>query len=264
MHEWMTGPEMALHVESGVVRYAHYKEAKVFHHAHAKNMAHRIASGDIVCNLDADNFTGPQFAAFIAHLYAEEANQIMNPALRGEVRVKEELGHFGKIVLPLQRFMDIGGYNERYTTYGGEDSDLLYRGIASGLHFTRFIDPEFRRTIPHSNYDRVVNTREGANIDAAVARIIAKEKAPRLIGRLNDLFSFSAQPLQANRGQHFGMGEVFTGLQGDSLVLGPADVRRRSRADLAGIRMANVIHERVHQRLISVHGPIGDEQTLTV
>ena len=37
--------------------------------AHAKNMAHRlgiIEGADILCNLDADNFTGPGFASYIA------------------------------------------------------------------------------------------------------------------------------------------------------------------------------------------------------
>jgi hypothetical protein len=37
----------------------------IFKWLRAKNIAHQIATGDIVCNLDADNYTGKDFAFYI-------------------------------------------------------------------------------------------------------------------------------------------------------------------------------------------------------
>ena len=43
-------------IKSGLVRYAKLDGATDFKMAHAKNMVHRLATGDVLCNVDADNF----------------------------------------------------------------------------------------------------------------------------------------------------------------------------------------------------------------
>src|SRR5215217_7406658 len=51
--DWVKA-NFASEISSGRVRLAHYAPAPVFSMEHAKNLAARIATGDIICNLDAD------------------------------------------------------------------------------------------------------------------------------------------------------------------------------------------------------------------
>src|SRR5688572_15135597 len=64
LHE--TYPDL---IHSGRLKYFRTTEPKYFHMAHSKHVAHRLATGDIVCNVDADNFTGPGFASKLAEMF---------------------------------------------------------------------------------------------------------------------------------------------------------------------------------------------------
>ena len=46
------------YIEKGILKYYRTSEPNSFHRSHSRNVAMKLASGDIVCNLDADNFLG--------------------------------------------------------------------------------------------------------------------------------------------------------------------------------------------------------------
>src|SRR4051794_24309230 len=58
--EW-TADVLGSHLASGLVRYYRTPRPARFHMSHAKNVAHQLAVGDVVCNLDADNILGSGF-----------------------------------------------------------------------------------------------------------------------------------------------------------------------------------------------------------
>src|ERR1044072_6302434 len=73
LHEW---------VKENIGRLknvAYFREISVtrWRMPHAKNMAHLLATGDVVCNLDADNFTGKGYASLLAKKFTENPNLIV-------------------------------------------------------------------------------------------------------------------------------------------------------------------------------------------
>ena len=67
--EWIK-TEMMEYIKSGRLTYARISEPKYFYMAHSRNLAFKIASGEIVNNLDADNFCQKGFAYYINRLAA--------------------------------------------------------------------------------------------------------------------------------------------------------------------------------------------------
>jgi hypothetical protein len=125
-----------------------------FHHAHAKNIAHRLARGEIVCNLDADNFTGFGFAQYLIDAFSS-GKSIM-------VRSPGGLnGTFGRIAMRKMDFEAIGGYDERMDYgWGYEDTDLIKRAIMAGME-EHYIPPTngFLTAIEHDDLERTQYNR---------------------------------------------------------------------------------------------------------
>jgi hypothetical protein len=142
-----------------------------FRMAHAKNMAHRLGmmeGADILVNLDADNFTGPGFADFIAEKFnqperlssptstssssSSSSNIFLGPGnLRGQG--KKFRGCSGRIVCSSQQFLNIGGYDERFETWSPDDMDFNFRLQRSGYSVIE-IPREFLEAIPHNDHLR--------------------------------------------------------------------------------------------------------------
>src|ERR1700677_460359 len=105
--------------------YSHH-EPGPFRMAHAKNMAHRlgiIEGGDILVNLDADNFTGPNFAEYIAEQFTKEPNGYLFAQMIREGPNRTPRGILGRIVVSKDAFLNAGGYDEKYSTWGPDDKD---------------------------------------------------------------------------------------------------------------------------------------------
>src|SRR5258706_4595904 len=135
LRDW-TKETLQEHLCTGRVVYYSVTGFQYFHHAHAKNIAHRLARGEIVCNLDADNFTGFGFAQYLIDAFSSDKPVL----LRSPRGIK---GTFGRIALRKIDFEAIGGYDERMDCgWGFEDTDLVKRAVMAGiaeqfLHFVR-------------------------------------------------------------------------------------------------------------------------------
>lgn len=119
--KWVKENMMA-HVESGKLVYARTTEPKWFHMAHSRNVAFKMASGEIVCNVDADNWTGPGFATAL--------NRLANERPERAVFVKGWQLIRGRVGVYRQEWIDLlGGYDENLLHYGHDDRDLLDRAL---------------------------------------------------------------------------------------------------------------------------------------
>lgn len=110
--------------ESGRIRYVITRAPRHYRMSHSRNVAFLAARGDIVMNLDADNFTGSGFAIHVNRL----ANACTHKPLfaRGKVR------NHGRLGLLKTDFMALGGYDESLVGYGFDDHSLLLRAMATG------------------------------------------------------------------------------------------------------------------------------------
>lgn len=107
-------------IESGLLKYFEVDGAAVWNVARAKNLAHRLAGGDYLFNLDADNH--------IRKFDIEKITEASSLKLHCHQWSKNwEDGSFGRIGMPKVVFDKIGGYDETLLAMGGQDIDILNR-----------------------------------------------------------------------------------------------------------------------------------------
>lgn len=177
--EWIT---------RGVLRYFRTEEPRRFHVAHAKNVAHCLATGEVLVNLDADNFFEEGYAEEVAALFADGARVLADFA-------EYRRGCVGRIALRREDFIALGGYNESFTGWGYEDADLIHRAEAMGL-VRRHFDPRHAQAVQHSDRER---TRF-----AAEKRIYRNNRRHHAASRAN----LAAGRLVANTGREWGCAEL--------------------------------------------------------
>jgi len=138
----------------GRVAFYQYREPGPFRMAHAKNMAHRcgiLEGADILVNLDADNFTGPGFARYIAEQFMQAKEEIFLWAEMikdGEGRLPR--GISGRIVVSADTFLKSGGYDEKYETHSPDDKDFNARLRRMGVD-GRKIPASYLRAVMHND-----------------------------------------------------------------------------------------------------------------
>jgi len=146
--------EMTGLIESGRVTVYSYPEAKRFQMAHAKNLAHRLGlleGGEVLCNLDADNFTGPHFAEYIAEKFTA-VNGVFLWANRNQPsHLRFPKGCNGRIVVSADAFLNSGGYDEtKYNSWGPDDKDFHFRLRRFG-YLANEIDRQYLNVILHND-----------------------------------------------------------------------------------------------------------------
>lgn len=152
MHEWISG-EMKAYIDMGLLKYYKADFPEYFVISHAKNMAFRLATGDILCSMDADNFSGPGFAAYINRLFNKNADIFLSPPGLGPDRRWWDVQ--GRICLWRKDFYHFRGYDEEIRDYGYEDKDFKQRMITGGCRKTLIRPPEYLQAISHSDQLRV-------------------------------------------------------------------------------------------------------------
>jgi len=123
--DWVRS-EMLEHIKNDTLVYFRTEEPQFYSMTHSRNIAFKVATGEIVNNVDSDNYTNKGFATYINRL----AEEVPKRAIFGKGRrmLRGRLGFYR------QEFIDLlGGYNEQLIGYGHDDHDLLHR--AWGLKF---------------------------------------------------------------------------------------------------------------------------------
>ena len=137
-------------IDSGrLVLYSHF-EPERFHMAHAKNMAHRCGireDGDILVNLDADNFTGPNFDQWILTQFPAKGEKFLwSNMIKGQL----DRGITGRIAVTRNAFLMVGGYDERFSEWSPDDEDFKCRMRLLGIPSDE-IWPQFLRAVRHTD-----------------------------------------------------------------------------------------------------------------
>ena len=145
--------ELGDEIASGRLNYYLAPQPKHFHATHSRNMSIRLASGDIVCVVDADNYTGRGFASYLAD-QVEPDNFLIGCRIEGDqfMLVNDE-GCVGRYALYKATFLDVGGMDEAHVGWGYDDMDLFCRLMARGYR-CQSIEPRYARCIPHDDVER--------------------------------------------------------------------------------------------------------------
>lgn len=142
--------------QKGKVKYLRTKIPKLFSPAHAKNLAHKNATGDILCNLDADNFITPGFCEYLSKMFLKEKVFYFTHS-------EDSFGNqgcCGKIAVHKKHFYSVNGYDEENSLnlgWGWDDINFKVRAREHNALVGICGDISHNIVISHSNQ---VRTRE--------------------------------------------------------------------------------------------------------
>lgn len=171
---------LSQHLDSGRLVYFRTEEPAHYSMTHSRNVAFKASTGDIVCNVDADNYTIDIFRSPESRpssCFAERINAIANQSGARAVFLKDERMIRGRLGFYRDEFIgQLGGYDEGLSGYGYDDHDLCRRAIELGFECHRFGSAYYSRI-------ETEESMKGANMADPNRR--STERANRLRSRRN-------------------------------------------------------------------------------
>jgi len=207
----------AAEIAAGRLVHAYHSPAPFFQMAHAKNLAHRIGSGEILCNLDADNLLPRGYAKMVRETFEGSNDSIMvarrpfmtavlfNRVIRRTLRLRKYPGGLsGRIAVHRDLFIRLRGYDERRSAWGGDDLDFTLRARDAGARIFKMPQAMWGGVIQHENEMRVSNLSDTdkAKSTTRMSRSFLKELA-----EFRQAINQRYEP-QANQAKGFGQGHV--------------------------------------------------------
>ncbi|WP_136468918.1 glycosyltransferase family 2 protein [Flagellimonas onchidii] len=166
LDEWVQS-EMSHLIKKGTLKYFKTEEPKYFLRSHSRNVVAKQTTGDIICNVDADNFIGKGFADYVNAQFHKDDNIFLSVNKNGNIK-----DCYGRICMKRKDFMKLGGYDESMKNYGFEDFDLVNRLKLLGLK-NQFIDnKEFLTALNHDDDIRLENEYNSSGIQKIYLRYI--------------------------------------------------------------------------------------------
>lgn len=193
MAEWVWS-NFADAIAAGRLRFFQVTNPVHWSSPRAKNLAHRISTGDYLFNLDADNWIDAADVELVGKAQALRlpCHQVTRASRNGKPVIVGD-GTFGRIGMPRAMFMELGGYDESMLPMGGQDINLLERLKLLGHKIANLPAPRIRPV--QNTYEQKMAEVGGSstgdaradfaalnklNIDFARARM--RSEGPRLAG----------------------------------------------------------------------------------
>jgi len=151
LEEWIMA-KMSPYIDTGQLKYVKTRIPKYFLRSHSKNVAAKSSTGDIICNVDADNYIGKGFADYINQEFTKHQHIFL---MVQENPKKKDC--FGRICSLREDFMAITGYDEGMSDYGFEDYDLINRLQLLGRKSRYINNSEFLQVLNHDDVTRIEN-----------------------------------------------------------------------------------------------------------
>ncbi len=240
MRQWVQD-NFSDEIASGKLKYVEYPAAETFKVSHAKNIASRMADGDIVCGIDSDQFIGKGFAQFVADAFhrAEKSGRriFLRHSTYDITTTNEHNDALGKIAMKKGDFYTNRGYDEQIVGWAGDDGDLMAKMMVNGMKHVP-IPMAFANGISHDDQERLENLDDkarsitndrlasirGNDQRSAFTRVV--KKGGRVIQKLTKTCLHERNP------EGFGMGEVYVNFSDTPVTLGPPQVQDRAPAVL--------------------------------
>jgi glycosyltransferase involved in cell wall biosynthesis len=142
------------YIKSGIVKFYQTKEPKYWCAAHAKNIAHKMATGDILVNIDSDIRIPEGFCEYIKDLFSSGQRLVMS------FESSDPYGYdgcAGIVGAKREDFYSVNGYDESISLgWGYDDMNYQFR-VRMQNNLILFTPPKICLCIPHSNEVRTEN-----------------------------------------------------------------------------------------------------------
>lgn len=153
LEEWVKH-NLSEHIKSGLFSYYKTFEPEYFRRSHSRNMVFRLAKGELLCNVDADNYTGLSFSTYLRNQFATNPEQVFVCAGGQFDSIScSDIG--GRICVSSSDFRKVGGYDESMSNYGVEDFDLINRLELLKLKKVIISRKEHLNVIKHAVVNRI-------------------------------------------------------------------------------------------------------------
>jgi glycosyltransferase involved in cell wall biosynthesis len=144
-----------------------------WHMSKAKNASHAAADGDVLFNLDCDNYISKELISYIESLMSKQPNCVLHNAdcpagkpIDFDYTTASILpdiwsdgdGTGGRIALSAKNFFKLGGYDESFGAMGYQDNDLISRAKESKLVYVR--EQKEAKAIKHSKCEGLMISEE--------------------------------------------------------------------------------------------------------
>jgi GT2 family glycosyltransferase len=149
--------ELEGYIATGKLKYFKTFEPEYFSMAHSKNLALKLAKGDILGMIDADNYTGTGYAQWIRQCFETFGPQTIVTTLRKDLVPIPDAA--GKMCFSRRLFHQVNGVDESLIGYGTEDIDLVNRMESNGGKRVFIENPDHLMFIQHGLQERHINYR---------------------------------------------------------------------------------------------------------
>lgn len=141
-------------IKTGLVKYYKTTEPTKWFAAHAKNVSQKVATGDILVNLDCDNILVQGYCEYLQNLFARK--DIIVASESADLRGNN--GCCGMISSFRDHFYNVRGYDENYHDgWCMDDTNYQYR-CRMHNHLELIIqDKKYSHCLDHSNEIRTKN-----------------------------------------------------------------------------------------------------------
>lgn len=155
MEEWVK-VNLSAYINTGRVIYYKTTEPKSWSPSHSKNLAFKLATGDILCSIWADYYTGTGFASYVNQCYQQDDNIVLTPIdfYKTKKNYNPPGDVLGKVCVKKTDFLKIKGFDERMDRHGFEDYDFINRLEMIGVRRVLIEDFKYLQYISHSNEER--------------------------------------------------------------------------------------------------------------
>ena len=155
MEEWVR-ENMGEHISSGKLIYYRVNEPNEWNPSHSKNIAFKLATGDIVCNIWADYYAGKGFAEYTNAEFSRDKNIVLTPIDFHKTKsgFHPSPDSLGRVCVTKSDFLKVRGFDEKMNRHGFEDYDFINRLELTGVKRVLIDDFSYLSFIGHSDVER--------------------------------------------------------------------------------------------------------------
>lgn len=180
MEDWIK-ENFSEYIDNGRLIYYKTTDPNSWSPSHSKNLAFKLATGDIVCSIWADYYTGSGFADYVNQNYQRDNNIVLTPIdfYKTKKNYNPPGDVLGKVCVNRSDFLKIEGFDERMNRHGFEDYDFINRLEMIGVKRVLIEDFTYLKYISHDNNERYTLPKD--NIEGMYINYISPSMSEILI-----------------------------------------------------------------------------------
>jgi len=186
-------------IKEGRVDYYKTSIPEYYSMTHSRNIAFRMADGELIHSVDADHFT--------CHGFCSRMNALANHYQHKTIFVKSKQKNRGRLGFFKKEFIKLGGYDESIIGYGFDDKDLLFRAAASGFTVVKYGGDFCRITTDHRRHPVDSYAEEDKDWKYTQRR-----------NALQSILSIFSKKLVANKGRAWGQTKLIKNFNNEEVI----------------------------------------------